>query len=238
MKKKISLLMMILAVGLLFVNNAAFADDPDGGNDYPWINHNHPFDFLFGNMIDTHQQSKLDSQGDLHGFLYIHYTGEVTAEGYPVARKANCLIEACDVGWVLKGMPITAVLLQKSPRVWLVDPADLPNQAGYSHFQWVGNPASPHGLEIGQAYSGILLRRIAPTPVFWLGGGGGGSSGGCSGCGGHDDGHSGGHGGNGGSGHDGRLVLEGIDHHSNIVTDPADVGHGGGGGCGDGCPGH
>jgi len=253
MKKKLSILLLVLVVSLLLVTQATYADDPD--EDYPWNNHSLPFDFLFGNMIDTHQQSKLNPQGKLHGFLYIHYTGELTADGYPIARKANCLIESCDVGWVINGKPITATLLQKGPRIWLVDPADLANQDGYSHFQWVGNPTSPHGLEVGQVYSGILLRRIAPTPFFWLGGGGGGSggSGGSGGCDGHDgdDGHDGGtggcgghdgddgHGGSGGSGHGGRLVWEGIDHHSNIVTDPADIGHGGGGGgSGGGCSGH
>ncbi len=278
--KKLSMLLAALALFLLGMANL------DETEDYPWRNHEEPFNFRFANMIDNHQQSRvLPEDNKLQGFLYIHYTGAMTEEGYPIAERADCDSnpDECRVGWVLKGIPIEAELVQKGPRLWLVDPNSLPQEPGYGHFQWVDQPGSPHDLVVGDVKQGFLLKRIAPAPFYWLGGQGGsggggggghdggdcgdeggcdghdgsdcgdeggcdghdGSDGGCDGhdgsdggCDGHDgsdggcDGHDGGSGGPGGSGgHNGRLVPEGVDHHSNIVTDPDDVGHGGGGGC-------
>jgi hypothetical protein len=323
MCKKIAILSFVLIL-LLPGATLVLADDSDEDADYPWRGHEPPFDFTFGNMIDSHQQSNRDGSGKLQGFLYIHDTGE-TEEGYPVAERADCPSQVCNVGWVLKGVPISAKLVHKGPRVWLVDPADLPSEPGYTHFQWVGDPPSPHGLEVGKVYEGIVLKRVAPAPFHWLGGsgsgGGGGSGGGdpggcdggCSGggdtggcdggctddtggctgddtggcaddtggctgddtggctgdtggctgdetggctgdetggcsdggdTGGCDGGCTGGgssggepggcgggcSGGGGGGGHGGRLVPEGVDPHSNIVT--SWDGTGSGGGCG------
>ena len=219
--------------------------------DYPWQYHAPPFDFSFGNMINSHQQSRLDSSGVLHGFIYIHDTGCFTEAGLPIAEKAHCPTQECRVGWVVKGVPITATLVNKGPRVWLVDPDDLPVESGYTHFHWTGAPHSPHDLVIGQKYSGYLMKRMAPEPFSWLGGSGsggsgsggcdghisgcdggtggcsGGDMGGCSGC---DTGgcSGGGEMGGGGAGHGGRLVPEGLDSHSNIVTVWNGTWHGGG----------
>ncbi|HEU0204692.1 MAG TPA: hypothetical protein VFR86_30130, partial [Burkholderiaceae bacterium] len=35
---------------------------------YPWRNHAPPFTFLFGNEIDTHQQTRQTRDGGLFGF--------------------------------------------------------------------------------------------------------------------------------------------------------------------------
>ncbi|NIL98822.1 MAG: hypothetical protein GTO62_17325, partial [Planctomycetales bacterium] len=72
----------------------------------------------------------------------------------------------CRVGWVVKGIPFEAKLLQKGPRIWLVNADSLPQEGGYTHFQWVGQPGSPHALEIGDVKQGILLKRIAPQPFY------------------------------------------------------------------------
>jgi len=65
----------------------------------PWRQHQAPFDFVFGNMIDGHQQSRLGRDGSLSGFLYIGHTGVVTRDGYPVATHADCNAAAdCDDG--------------------------------------------------------------------------------------------------------------------------------------------
>ena len=53
----------------------------NAGDMYPWRNHAAPYPFQFGNDIDTHQQSRLRVDGSLWGFLYIRYTGVVTADG-------------------------------------------------------------------------------------------------------------------------------------------------------------
>jgi len=245
-KKVFSLLALLLIFSLS--TTAARADDLYIENDtdvnldedYPWRNHKAHFDFVFGNMIDTHQQSRFDSNDVLHGYIYIHYTGEYTEDGIPIARKADCKIESCNVGWVIKGIPYSAILVNKGPRIWLITPAGLPTEPGYTHFHWLGGPDKPHGLVIGNSYEGYLLKRVAVTTFYWLGGSGGGNqSGGCSGddggcsdgetggdCSGEEGGCSsdeggcsdGGDMGGGSSGHGGRLVQEGLDSHSNVVT--------------------
>ena len=253
------ILVLLLAVSATIV----FADASDLDGEYPWNHHAAPYDYKFGNMIDSHQQSFIDSNGVLHGFIYIHDTGQITAEGFPIADKAHCKTQDCMVGWLVKGIKVQATLVQKGPRIWLVDPNDLPKEKGYTHFHWIcekgvtGCPHSAHDLVVGQEYSGFLMKRIAPAPFFWLGGpgtggGGPGGSGGGGGCGGgthddggctdgthddggctdgsHDDDGCSGGGGSGGShgGGAGRLVTIGVDSHSNIITDPGQLGgHGG-----------
>lgn len=230
-------LFLITIIALLILPNAmtVYADMP-GEEFYPWRDHASPFEFRFLNMIDSHQQSSVSEKGKLQGFIYIHYTGEFTEDGYPMAERANCPVQQadCNVGWVVKGVPITAKLVNKAPRIWLVSESSLPKEGGYTHFQWVGDPEKPKDLVVDQEYEGILLKRVAPSPFFWLGntsaGGGGGcgghetgshetggmDEGGCS-DGGCTDGHDEG-GGSAGGGHGGRLVLEGVDVHTNIVT--------------------
>jgi len=257
LKKRV--LPMLLIVFIIFGSSVALADDGDLDADYPWRFHAPPFDFSFGNMINSHQQSSIDSNNVLHGFIYIHDTSEIAEEGIPIAEKAHCPTQDCRVGWVVKGVPITATLVSKGPRIWLVNPNDLPVEPGYTHFHWVGDPHSPQDLVIGQDYPGILMKRLAVSTFYWLGGngkggsGGGGcsgrshtSSGGCSGdeggcsgdeggcsseeggCSGDEGGCSGDEGGSGGnSGHGGRLVVEGFDLHSNIITDPDEPWYGG-----------
>jgi len=199
MKHKLYTLLAVLLILVLGVS-AVQADETDVETefeleeDYPWSYHAEPMEFKFGNMIDSHQQSHLDSNGVLHGFIYIYDTGEDTVEGYPVAEKAHCPTGPCMVGWVIKGVKIRAILVNKSPRVWQINPADIPKEPGYSHFHWIGDPHSPggpDGLKVETEYEGYLLKRVAKTSFFWLGGpgqGGGGHGGSGGGCGGHDTG--------------------------------------------------
>ena len=226
MNKKILtglVLIIILALSISIAN----AKKSDQDEDYPWNDdHLTPMNFRFENMIDTHQQSKVNANGQLSGFIYIHETGTFTESGLPIANKANCL-EPCRVGWVVKGVKITATLVHKGPRIWEVVEGDIPTEPGYSHFHWIGGPEKAGGLVVGDPYEGYLMKRVAPAPFFWLGGsgGGGGGGGGCSGhemetdsgCSGDDGGCSGDDGGSDGG--MGRLVPEGVDPHSNIVTE-------------------
>ncbi len=189
MFKKILFLILISASAFLLAG-IVMADETDPDADYPWRAHADPFSFKFGNKIDSHQQSRIVDGGKLQGFLYIHNTGDTTDDELPVAEPAKCPhMEDCRVGWILKGVPISATLVNKSPRVWLVDESLLPDEKDYNHFHWLGEPKSPHCLEINETYSGILLKRIAPAPFFWLGGSGGSGGGG---SGGHDGGDAGG----------------------------------------------
>jgi hypothetical protein len=195
--KDISFLSLVMVSGA--PADTVFLDDTDQDLDYPWRAHEAPFDNLFGNMIDGHQQTQLVKDGKLKGFIYVEYLpDEQRSDGLPVARKVNCASSNRTVGWVVKGIPISAQLVNKSPRIWLVNPAELPVEGGYTHFHWTGPPQKPHGLLVGNTYEGYLMKRIAPTPFFWLGGGGssGGHSGG--GCGGEEGGCGGEEGGCGG----------------------------------------
>jgi hypothetical protein len=238
MYKKVFILMVLLVLALTGFQNV-LADDTDLDTGYPWRNHAPPFNFRFGNMIDSHQQTMEVDGGLLSGFIYIYFNGETTSDGIPKAQRANCALQDCSVGWAIQGVPVRATLLQKGPRFWYINSEDMPSQPGYTHFQWVGDPRSPHDLVTGEEYDGILMRRIAPQSFFWLGNvdASGGHSGGesCDGCSGSDGGCTGDTGGCSGSdgsctggdggcvegscgGHEGRLVSEGIDPHSNITT--------------------
>lgn len=195
---------------LLLVSTAVLADAPG----IPWRDHQPPFDFLFGNLIDNHQQSKLVGDGSLQGYIYISFTGGYI-DGVPVAERANCENPDldCRVGWKVKGVPFEAELVSKGPRKWLVHEDQLPLGPAYNHFHWVGKPYKPCGLVVGETYEGYLLQRTALTEFYWLGG-------------------------NSTNGQGGHLVTPGMDPHSNIVTEWDDNDGGGGGHDAGGCDGH
>ena len=69
-------------VGLLLLAgpSVARADGPDLG--FGWNNHAEPFSFKFNNLIDNHQQTRLLKNGQLQGFIYIQFTGEMI-DGIP-----------------------------------------------------------------------------------------------------------------------------------------------------------
>ena len=76
-------LMLVLTILLSCMLNAGSAMAAG----YPWKNHAAPYNFLFGNDIDTHQQTRLEKSGSLSGFFYIKFTGIDTSDGYPVATS-------------------------------------------------------------------------------------------------------------------------------------------------------
>lgn len=139
---------------------------------YHWRDHATPFDFLFGNHIDTHQQSKIDGKDKLVGFLYIRFTGEYTEDGIPKAEHAKCaeVPDECTVGWVLKGIPISAVYMGhehgQHPQ-WGVAADDLPRQPGYTHFHWLDQSEHADGLTVGETYDGYLLKLTARETFFF-----------------------------------------------------------------------
>ncbi len=126
------------ALGLMTASMVQAAEGP------PWRQHQAPFDFVFGNEIDTHQQTRLGRDGELKGFLYIRYTGIVTADNYRVATHVNCNVVAeCSVGWKIDGKPARARLVRQPmhdhPVFW-VPRADIPQPGSYAHFHWIGMP--------------------------------------------------------------------------------------------------
>jgi hypothetical protein len=160
-----------------------------------WNDHAAPFDFLFGNHIDTHQQSRLVRGEKLFGYYYVRYTGELTESGTAIAHHANCsqMPDECIPGWTLQGLPFQATLLehgQDQHPQWCVDLGDIPASAGFSHFHWLGQPEHAGGLVVGQTYDGYLLKLTALETFFF-------------------------------EHHGGFLVTPGVDDetHANIVTD-------------------
>ena len=106
--------------------------------------HDPPYNFLFGNHIDTHQETKIKIKRghpvSLKGFFYIIFTGEIdSVSGLPIARhprgasqneacgddkndddefhrdlKDNGKDIECIVGWIMKGKPGEAKFLYHS----------------------------------------------------------------------------------------------------------------------------
>jgi hypothetical protein len=118
----------------------------------PFRNHAAPFDFTFGNHIDTHQQSMMRPDRDLRGFLYITFTGEVTAEGIRVARHCDesTLPDECVAGWRLRGKSgyATFVFHEMDHPIWLVGSRnDIPQPGAFSYFHWLGDPTHAADLE-------------------------------------------------------------------------------------------
>lgn len=127
--------LLISALALTEAGTAAAAG-------FSWSNHAAPLDFMFVNEIDGHQQTHLGRNGNLSGYLYIHFTGETTTDGYRVATHADCTAARCTVGWLLRGQPGSATFLYQvagDHPVWLVSRSDIPQPGGYSHFHWLRN---------------------------------------------------------------------------------------------------
>ena len=52
--------------------------------------HANPYTFLFGNNIDTHQETRLTNKGYLRGFFYIRFIDKFDeASGLPIAPHYN-----------------------------------------------------------------------------------------------------------------------------------------------------
>jgi hypothetical protein len=109
---------------------------------YPWHNHDAPFSFVFGNEIDTHQQTRQTRDGNLFGFFYVRFTGAQTKDRYPVATHVDCNTSPdCTVGWALNGKAISATFLYQTMSehpVFLAKRADITQPGSPSHFHWLG----------------------------------------------------------------------------------------------------
>jgi hypothetical protein len=193
---------------------------------YPWNDHAAPYTYLFDNRMDQHQQSKKVGQNQLNGFLYIAFTGKIHEDpeqgSIPVAKHVDCAnpperedgeLMSCTVGWIMHGIHVQAKLLTygSGPPTWCIDPSDMPNQPGYTHFHWERAAAgSCSGLgKDCPAYDGYLIKLTARETFRFVhaghgetGGGHDGGSGGGHGGGGHDDGDCGGDHEEGGCGDD------------------------------------
>ncbi len=141
--------------------------------------HARPFTFLFGNHLDTHQETFRAPDGSLTGLLYVTRTGEVTPGGYPVVR--HCGPEtpprACFAGWILRAKPGAAVFLyqERDHPVWLTPRSDIPQPGAFAHFHWITSQSTdprpvtdprceaemPSELVSGAACPGYFIELIA-----------------------------------------------------------------------------
>ncbi len=153
--KKIFAVSLLLAVLLVSVSPV------QAGAPVPWNNHAAPWAFVFGNHIDTHQQSQKIDGGMVSGFLYIVYTGE-QINGIPVATHADCgATTGCVAGWSFQGIPAQGTVTGFDAMGMATFCTVQPTLPGYSHFHWLGSPDMDMGLTQGATYSGYVLKLVA-----------------------------------------------------------------------------
>jgi len=133
----------------------------------PWKDHQPPFNFTFGNHIDSHQQLQVLPDGSLFGYLYISFTGEADENGIPFAQHEDCNSEKvrCSVGWEVHGVPGQATFVSQrmgDHPIWEVKRADIPNPGAYTHFHWLGWPEHAQDLlPTGDLVDGYFLQLTA-----------------------------------------------------------------------------
>lgn len=162
MKTLKKLVSLVCAVSALSVANGVLAQG------YPWRNHDPNYSFLFGNDFDTHQQTRLMPSGSLMGFFYVRYTGDVTADGYPMARHANCNdVDDCRVGWILRGERGGATFLYHvmgDHPTWQADRGEIPQPGAFSHFHFLGE----HPTQTGEWREGYFIELQATDRFCFL----------------------------------------------------------------------
>lgn len=151
---KLLTLLASLAVSIGVVHVATATDL------YPWRNHAAPFSFLFGNEIDTHQQTRQTRDRSLFGFFYIQFTDIVTKDRYRVATHVDCNATSdCIVGWTLNGRQAKGTFLYQAMHdhpVFLVNRSNIPQPGAHAHFHWLGSMPAP-----GEIVDGYLLQLTA-----------------------------------------------------------------------------
>ena len=166
---------MLITVALTAVLSLSAGMSVAGG--VPWKYHQYPNDFVFGNHLDTHQQSRVMSDYSLRGHLYVEFTGEYTDDGLPVAKHSDCDASSgeCSVGWQWVAVPGEATFVYHDGSdhpIWLLDSrSDLPQPGSYSHFHWTGGPEMAGMLVPGVRYSGYFLKLMAKDTFAFVHGG-------------------------------------------------------------------
>lgn len=149
-----------------------------------------PYDFKFGNHIDTHQETKLkvdkdDNPASLSGFLYIYFpdVDPDPVSGLPVARHPRgedhdevCGVDVdCVKGWDIKGVPSAAKFLYHSGvygddhPVWRISRLDIPQPGSYTHFHWITTTSTDGGASSVQPdcdkQKASQLETMAPDAI-------------------------------------------------------------------------
>lgn len=146
----------MLATVAMMLTGVATADDAR-----QWRDHARPFTFLFGNHIDTHQETRLTRNGDLRGFFYIYWTDDYTDDGDRIAHhctKPEHYAAGCFAGWKIKAKPCIPEVNQCDAMylyhyhdhpVWIIGPrvdesdglrgtrGMIPQPGSYTHLHWL-----------------------------------------------------------------------------------------------------
>lgn len=153
-------LTLMLGAAALFLLGAAPAT---AANLYPWNDHAAPYNFLFGNDFDSHQQTQQLANGSLSGYFYIIFTGVTTKDGYRVATHVDCnTTTSCTVGWTLSAQPGTGAFLYQlgtDHPLFLVNRQDIPEPGAYAHFHWLDYAGSMP--PVGVSVPGYFLQLTA-----------------------------------------------------------------------------
>ena len=158
-----SITALLWGAGAIADDSHKFPGDVEQGDSWQEA----PYDFEFGNHLDTHIQLRLKTKKgqpkSLRGALYIIFTGDTDmASGLPIARHPRgdmhdetCGIDAiiCVAAWKMSGRPGAAKFLYHSGvngddhPVWMVNRAEeelapapgmvIPQPGYYSHFHWI-----------------------------------------------------------------------------------------------------
>ena len=178
MEKKTTIIMgpFLVMPTLLMALLAALPLGEANAGGYPWKDHAAPYEFIFGNHIDDHQQTQIKSNGELKGFFYITFTGG-EIDGIPVAEHCdnNTPAEACEVGWILRGRylggnaaPTVVAQVGSDHPIWLVQSRnDIPQPGAFSHFHWLGAPESGSDLSLETQYDGYILELQAVDQFYF-----------------------------------------------------------------------
>ncbi len=165
--KKLIFSGLLLALFVSFTGSARAAS----GSSYPWNDHAAPYTYLFGNHIDTHQQSQFMDGGQIQGYLYIRYTGQ-TINGVPVAEHSDCSMDpsSCLVGWQIQGVSAQATAVSfdsMGMAQFCASASTLRNISGYTHFHWIGDPMMDMDIQLNQPYTGYLLKLTARSTFYF-----------------------------------------------------------------------
>lgn len=165
------ILVSLLTVGVLGLAGAG----PAGAAPPPrtWMNHASPYSFLFGNPFDNYQETRLNNDGTLSGFLYVQFTGETTSDGYRVAIHNNCpfLGGLCQAGWTVQGRAGNAGFANQAmfsrDAIWHVKAGEVPQPGSYSFFSRLGTSATTE-MTCPVMESALSATPPPPTQGYFL----------------------------------------------------------------------
>lgn len=162
MKRKI-LVGIVIALSVFLVSSSIAL----AAQGKKWGNHEAPWDFSLGPMIDTAHEYKGVGQLNeidemflpiqIKGFMYIDFTG--------VDNEAVLGTET--VGWVVDGIFAMARYNEGAPHTshWSVYANDVPKQEGYVHWHPFGGHDGKKG---GEWYPGYFLKHTAVDSFYFI----------------------------------------------------------------------